>query len=345
MEEVADEKRYLFTKKHTKYFLGFFLVLVLLSPALFYFYYQGAVERTNYPEEKIASNEDLTLPVDVIIKPGDTTTQISDLLYQNDLINSASLFKLYLFINKGKTIQAGHYRVPLNLNLPELVDFFGKGTFDIKATFLEGWRVEQYAEYISEAFNNPSLGSEFLKIAQPYEGFLFPDTYFIPREATPELILNLLRDNFTSRVDPLLPRNVFVAPGYGLNEAVILASILEREVASSEDRPIVAGILFKRLKNDWPLDADATVQYVIGQEGNWWPSNLTLDDINSYSSYNTRQVEGLPPGPICNPSLDAIKAALAPQETAYWFYLNGKDGLIHFAKTIEEHNANIATYL
>jgi len=334
MEEVADEKRYLFTKKHTKYFLGLFLVLILVSPVLMYLYYNGAIERKNFPEERTVSNEDLSLPIDIIIKSGDTTTQIADLLYQNDLINSASLFKLYMFVNKDKVVQAGHYRIPLNLNVRELVDFLNAGTFDVKATFLEGWRVEQYAEYISEKFNNPVLASEFLKIALPYEGFLFPDTYFIPRESTPELILQTLRDNFVVRAGSSVS-----------TETVTMASIVEREVADSVDRPVVAGILLKRLKNDWPLDADATIQYVVGQEGNWWPSNLTLDDINSYSSYNTRQTKGLPPGPICNPSLDAIKATLNPVETEYWFYLNGSDGKIHFAKTIEEHNLNIATYL
>jgi len=126
---------------------------------------------------------------------------------------------------------------------------------------------------------------------------------------------------------------------------VILASVVEREVSKKEDREIVAGILLKRLKNEWPLDADATIQYAVGVSKNWWPSSLKNADLEINSPFNSRKNKGLPPAPICNPSISAIEAVYAYRESPYWFYLDGSDGTTYFAETLEKHNENIATHL
>ena len=132
----------------------------------------------------------------------------------------------------------------------------------------------------------------------------------------------------------------------GLNkkEVLTLASLIEREAKHNEDRAIVAGILIKRGENDWPLQIDATVQYVLGRERNWWPQ-VTKRDLNTNSPYNTYKNKGLPPGPICNPGLASIKAVLYPKKTDFWFYLSDKTGKMHYARTNGEHNANIRKYL
>lgn len=133
-----------------------------------------------------------------------------------------------------------------------------------------------------------------------------------------------------------------------LGQVIILASIVEREGRSAEDRPIIAGILLKRLKADWPLQTDATLQYALGyqaREKSWWKKSLTLEDKNVRSAYNTYLNPGLPPGPISNPGIESIKAVIYPKESEYWYYLHDPAGSVHYATTIEEHNANVAQYL
>lgn len=132
-------------------------------------------------------------------------------------------------------------------------------------------------------------------------------------------------------------------------EVLILASLVEREAKFADDRRIVASIILKRAQNDWPLQLDATIQYALGyqrKEGTWWKKELTVDDLKVDSTYNTYERKGLPPAPICNPGLDSIKAALAADpSTPNWYYVNDKNGRIHVAKTLEEHNENIKKYI
>ena len=140
-------------------------------------------------------------------------------------------------------------------------------------------------------------------------------------------------------------KNDLVKTGLNLNEAVTLASIIERETLTSEERPIVAGIYFNRLNNDWPLQADATVQYAIGTNRNWWPKNLTRADIEINSPYNTYKSQGLPIAPIASPGIVSLSAVVYPEDTDYMYYIHDSEGKIHYAETLSEHNANVAKYL
>jgi len=133
--------------------------------------------------------------------------------------------------------------------------------------------------------------------------------------------------------------------GMEINQILTLASIVERETRQASDRAIVAGILLKRLENSWPLQVDATIQYAVGKKGDWWPSNLTREDLEVNSPYNTYLNRGLPPGAICNPGLSSIISVLQPKQTDYWFYISDKNGVMHYAKTGEEHGANVEKYL
>jgi UPF0755 protein len=123
-----------------------------------------------------------------------------------------------------------------------------------------------------------------------------------------------------------------------------MASIIERETKTNEERPVVAGILWKRLENDWPLQVDATLQYAIANSETWWPI-LTKEDLEINSSYNSYKFTVLPPTPIASPGLSSIKASANPQDSDYWFYIHDPEAQIHYAETIEEHNNNIRKYL
>jgi len=166
------------------------------------------------------------------------------------------------------------------------------------------------------------------------EGYLFPDTYEVEYPITPEKIIRLALNNFQEKVSLDLQAGNF-------RETIIMASLLEKEVRSYEDKQIVAGILWKRLKEDWPLQVDSTINYAIGDSG----AKLSLDDLQLESAYNTYRNKGLPPGPICNPGLESIKAAVYYQNSSYWYYLSAKNGKTIFSKTFSQHLAAKARYL
>jgi UPF0755 protein len=178
---------------------------------------------------------------------------------------------------------------------------------------------------------------------QPVEGFLFPDTYEFRADATPEEIVQALLENFERRVPPET-RARAEQLGRPFYQVLIVASIVEREAAVPEERPVIASVFYNRLRENMPLQADPTVQYALGSPGNWWPSLDTVPDLAAVvSPYNTYRNAGLPPGPICNPGLAAIQAALSPAQTDYLYFVTRGDGSgAHvFARTYEEHVRNI----
>jgi UPF0755 protein len=159
--------------------------------------------------------------------------------------------------------------------------------------------------------------------------------------------VKIFRDNFDSKFSAQMRADA-KKTGLTTDETVVLASIVEREGRSREDRPVIAGILLKRLKTDWPLQVDATLQYALGYqtfEKTWWKKELNNDDKKIKSLYNTYLYTGLPPKPICNPGLESLRAVIYPTESDYWYYLHDPSGTVHYAATIEEHNANITKYL
>ncbi len=169
------------------------------------------------------------------------------------------------------------------------------------------------------------------------EGYLFPDTYefFVPQSTA--AVVARLRDNFDQKVLPVVPKSA------NLKEITTVASLIEAEAADSSDRRLVSGILWKRLMNGFPLQVDGTICY-IKAEDNCLP--ITSEDLKTDSPYNTYLYKGLPPGPIGNPGLDAIEAALHPQASSYWYYIsNPKTKRIVFSVDLEEHNQNIYKYL
>jgi UPF0755 protein len=217
------------------------------------------------------------------------------------------------------------------------------GTEDVWVTIPEGWRSEEIAAVVSKDLDIPE--AEFLSAVR--EGYMFPDTYRFPKTATAGAVAEELRDNFDKKV-PESIRSKAQTVGLTFNQAIVLASLVEREGKSDIDRPVIAGILLNRLNKDWPLQVDATLQYIAGyqpKEKTWWKKELTDTDKLIESPYNSYKNPGLPPKPIANPGLSAILAVLNPKKTDYMFYLHDPTGTIHYAKTLEEHEANIAKFL
>ncbi len=294
-----------------------------------------------------------TLPMDkadksskiFIVKSGEPLSTVAKNLSNDGLIRNKIIF---YFVTKqlgiDKEVQAGDFRLSPSMDVYQIAKALTHGTKDIWVTLIEGTRKEEMAQVIAQNMDIPE--TEFIKEAT--EGYLFPDTYLLPRDATVGAIIKILKNNFDQKFSANLKQKA-AALGLSPREVIILASLVEKEARASQDRPEVAGILLKRLKAGWPLQIDATVQYALGYQPNektWWKKDLTTDDLKIDSPYNTYINDGLPPGPICNPGLASIDAVInANVNTPYWYYISDKSGRMHYAVTLEQQNTNAKKYL
>jgi|SRR3989344_2257772 len=185
--------------------------------------------------------------------------------------------------------------------------------------------------------NQPPILSDKPKTSS-LEGYLFPDTYRFFKDATLSDVVGKMVGNLNNKLTSDL-RLAIKNSKYNFHEILTVASLIEKEISIEKDRSIVSGILWKRLKAGMPLQVDATLVYITGR------NEIRETDKKINSPYNTYFYRGLPKGPIANPGLSAIKAALFPKASLYWFYLSAKDGTTIFSKTLEEHNRNRAIWL
>ncbi|MBI2330227.1 endolytic transglycosylase MltG [Candidatus Daviesbacteria bacterium] len=279
-----------------------------------------------------------------VIAKGAGVSEIAKNLKEANLIKSELVFKFYVKQNNlTNKLQAGSYKLSPAMSTQEILKALQSGSEDLWITLPEGWRVEEMAEEINSKFE--IRNSNFLAAAK--EGYMFPDTYLFPKEATVGYIIDTLRKTFDSRFADEL-RSKIRSQGLAEDQGVILASIVEREARSDKAREMVASILLKRFKIGMALNADATVQYALGfqkSENSWWKRHLSFDDLKIDSPYNTYTHAGLPPKPISNPGLSSLKAvANADSSIPYLYYYHDSKGISHFAKTLEEHNQNVANY-
>lgn len=299
-------------------------------------------------------NSDNNKKVFFVVNKGEGLAKIAGHLQSENLIRSSWNFRLMsIFWGTARKMKAGGYYLSSSMNPREISHLLTKGINDQWVTIVEGLRSEEICQLlIKKGFAiNPKIWQEEIQ-RERLEGQLFPDSYLLPQGATQSAILNIFRKNFQKKVISGLEEN-WQSTGRSKDNILILASLVEREAKTDEDRKIVAGILFKRLETGWPLQIDATVQYVLGSKQcsiltspcDWWPSKIGSNDLKVISLFNTYLYKGLPPSPICNPGLSAITAVLAPQESDFWYYLSDEEGKIHYAKTSEEHTANIVKYL
>lgn len=282
-----------------------------------------------------------------IIPRGQATQVIATRLQEEGLVRNAWVFRL-IVLKEGlaQQIQAGSFDLSPGMSPHDIAYALTQGTNDMWVTIPEGWRREEIAQNLAtqelEAFSE----SEFLTLTTGKEGRLFPDTYLIARQASTSQIVSLLENTFERKVLTDLASEIETSV-YDLEEALTMASIVEREARGLEEMRVVAGILWNRIRIGMPLQADATLQYAKGYnaaEASWWVPPLAADKQLT-SPFNTYQQRGLPPRPIASPGVNAIRAALHPAETPHFYYLHGRDGVIRYATTLEEHNANVATYL
>jgi UPF0755 protein len=283
-------------------------------------------------------------PVIFIIQKGEGVKSIASRLSQQSLIRSPTAFYILIKVNRiERQLQAGDFRLSRSMDAQTISRELTHGIHDVWVTTLEGWRDEEIAVKLTKDLDIPE--SEFLKVAR--EGYMFPDTYQIPREATVGAIVELFSDTFNRKITPVINSEV-TNNGLSFEEIIILASIVEREGKNNTDRPVIAGILLNRLRDKQPLQADATLQYALGYqmfEKTWWKKNISEEDKALKSPYNTYIYSGLPPAPICNPGLESVTAVIHPKKTDYFYYLHDPAGQIHYAVTLEEHNVNITKYL
>lgn len=283
-------------------------------------------------------------PVNFTIARGESVRNIADRLQKQGLIRSSvALFLKARFGGLSEKIQAGEFILSRSMDLNSIAENLTHGTTDLRITIPEGWRKEEIALKLARDLSMPE--SDFLKNTK--EGYMFPDTYQIPKDITSENLAKLFLDNFQKKVGNNIPE-LAKKKNLTTDELITIASLVEREAKHDQDRPLIASVILNRLNIGMKLDIDATVQYALGyqsKEKSWWKKELTVEDLDIDSPFNTYKNPGLPPSPIANPGLAAIKAVAEAQDTDYLYYVADSQGYSHFAKDIAGHNSNIMKYL
>jgi len=305
-------------------------------------------------------------PVAFTIAPGQGAAAIADNLRAAGLLNNSELFLNYLsYYGLDGGLVAGEYRLDPQATIPELAEALGSGrSRTLELSFLPGWRSEEMANYLSvvgaaqidaEAFQQVVSARRGLSGTYGFlsslpdgaslEGYLFPDRYTIAGDTTAAALVDLMLARFDQQVTPAM-RQAYGTLGLSLRDAVILASIIEREAALAEEKPLMAAVFLNRLAAGMPLQADPTVQYALGfVEGTWWKSPLSAEDLQVNSPYNTYLAPALPPGPISNPGLASLLAVANPANVDYLFFVldcaAATPGAHAFSVTYDEHLANI----
>lgn len=311
-----------------------FIVLLLLGFAGGWMWWQRGTSAVN-PQDKIQKM--------FIIQPGEGLNSIANRLKEEGLITDAMIFS-FIVRKEGyeKKIQAGDFRLSPSMKPQQIAKTLTTGAIDIWITVPEGKRAEEIADILKE--NIPTYDDSWRRELVLREGYLFPDTYLIPKDATIDTVISIMTNNFEQRYAQATEGK---SSNRSQKEIVILASLIEREGRHDEDRFLIASVLENRLDIGMALQIDATVQYALGyqpQQKSWWKQGVTLNDLKVNSPYNTYAHPGLPPAPIANPGSEALEAAANPSESDYLYYITDKNGINRYAKTYEEHNVNIKKY-
>ncbi len=315
--------------KNKKILIIVIIFCLLLITCLFVSWYQLKIPLSKSAEEKT-----------FIIKEGQGLEEIANNLEKEKIIRSEWIFVMYAWLqNKASNLQAGEYSLSSSMNISEITKkIIGGGIIPkgIKITIPEGFSNRQ----IEEKLIDLGILIENDKFPKDLEGYLFPDTYYFEKNSFIEEIVKKMRANFNRKITEDLKAEI-KNQNKNLYSILIMASLLEKEVKTDEDKAIVSGIFWKRLENNYPLQSCATIAYILGVD-KW---RYSREDTKIKSPYNTYLNIGLPPAPINNPGLSTIKAAIYPKKTDYNFFLTDPEtGKTIFSKTLEEHNANKNKY-
>ena len=342
------------SKQRDNFILGASIIGLIIVGLFFYFAYLISSPVSSEEKEK-----------EIIISKGAGSRIIADDLTDRGLIKNKTAFLVYTFIEGvANKLQAGTYTLSPNMSTKEIVLVLSQGKLisnERTVKILEGWSNQEIGEYLEKqeimakedfltaaSVTNskeilPEMSYPFLadkKEEAGLEGYLFPDTYRVYKDSRSEDMIKKMLDNFNDKLTEEL-REEIKNQGKTVFEIVALASILEKELAKSEDRKMAADLFYRRMEIGMFLQSDATVNYATGKS----ERQPTYADLAVDSLYNTYRYQGLPPGPMNNPSLDAIKAAIYPTPNEYYYFLHKKDGTTVWSKTGEEHLANKAKYL
>ena len=316
-------------------------------------------------------------PVPFVVAPGTPAKAIAQDLQTAGLINDALLFEAYVRVQGlSSKLEAGTHTLSPDMTIPEIADVLQNALApSITVTVRPGWRLEQTADVLNkssansgDAYRQAATAADlsgltpedrkrysflqFLPAGQGLEGYLYPDSYELPREgATAADLLKRQLDEFEAKVMPVYWEAVAQDPATpDLHQVVTLASIVEREAVLDEERPTIAGVYLNRLARGMRLEADPTVQYAMGFQpatGQWWKTPVFLEEYSQVDSpYNTYLTSGLPPGPIAAPRLASIRAVLNPEQHDYLYFVAepGGSGRHIFSRTFEEHLENVKRY-
>lgn len=300
-------------------------IFIAISAAILAAYFLFAAPPFPYPRGEVIS-----------VPPGSTVREAGSILASAGAVRSVEGFIAVTKLSGESSVRAGSYLLDVPENVFSLSARLTHGESrlaQVKVTIPEGLSSREIALTLSKAI--PGFNTaRFQELAGPLEGYLFPDTYFFMPDATPEDVIAKMHDTYLVKIATF--KEEIAASGHAEAEIITMASILEEEATSSDSRKIVSGILWKRIKAGIALQVDAVFGYILGKSG-YAP---TSSDLKTESPYNTYLHRGLPPGPISNPGLDAISAALEPTPTPYLYYLTGSDGVMYYARTFQEHIAN-----
>lgn len=341
-----------------KKFLLFFGILIIIAVLI-----AGYAFKMIFLEQKGDGNEKV-----FIIESGQGVNQISQNLYDQDLIDNMFIFETWVWLKKSEEkMIAGEHKLIDTWSMNQLINVLTSGQTvekEKEITIIEGWNLRDIANYLEKQgivpqdelykltgepldldsqINNDFSDDHQLLKAKPinnnYEGFLYPDTYRIFKDAAAEDVLNKMFTNFENKITDQILADIN-SQGKNLYDILILASIVEREGQGYEEMQNIAGVYNNRLEIGMALQSDPTVNYVTGKKD----SRPLLADLDIDNPYNTYEYPGLPPGPICNPGIDAIKATVYFSEHNYLYFLHDEDGGIHFAETFEGHKRNRDLY-
>ncbi len=327
----------------------------------------GTLQRISASAELLLNQSALTDPldpagseVDFSVRLGEAANSVSARLEEAGLIRSASAFRTYLvYAGLDTSLQAGDYHLSPAMTAMAVARELQDATPDqVEFNILAGWRAEEIAAALPTS-GLSIRGDTFLRLVlkapgrdlppgwdpgQAVEGYLLPGSYQFDRRSTADDLLRAFTTAFDGAIQDDM-RQAFSSRELSLDQAVTLASIIQREAVIEEEQPIIASVFLNRLAQGMKLDSDPTVQYALGfnlAENTWWTNPLSSSDLQVNSPYNTYQHTGLPPGPISNPSLSALRAVAYPAETPYYYFRAACDGSGRhaFSRTYEEHLNN-----
>ncbi|HEX6548469.1 MAG TPA: endolytic transglycosylase MltG [Candidatus Dormibacteraeota bacterium] len=335
------------------------IVIVVLLAGIGY----GATQAFNWYDYQVYTPvSSKSQPVPFTVAQGEGTVEIGDDLFSKGLIRNRDVWNIYLKISGRRgDIQAGDFVLNKNMNMADIAQALQHGTVDqVVVRIPEGYPIK----FVGQQLEQQKFGTaaDYTKTEQDsawrqqfgflsgvpagrdLEGYLFPDTYSLNKGATDQDLVRAQLQQFDKTFAPdwrqAIAQDTPARPKQTLDQIVILASMVEREVNTDADRPKVCEVYYNRLTSGERLDVDATILYAEGR----LKGPITQDDLNINSPYNTRKYAGLPPGPISNPGAAALKACVFPDKNDYLFYFTDKNGVTHFEKTIDQFNADQQKY-